>query len=97
MILFWILVILVFSYVIFNFSMDEKAPLEKAQATLIRKDIDNYIDANQIMNQTYVLTFDVDGKTKKFAVNYSVYSKYEENQKGVISFKRNKFVDFAVK
>lgn len=97
MMFFWLLVVLAFLYVIFNFCIDEKAPLETAQATLIRKDIDNSIDANQIMHQTYVLTFEAQGKTRRFVVNYSVYSKYEENQRGVISFKRNKLVDFVTK
>lgn len=95
--LFLFLAVLAFLYVIFNFCIDEKAPLETAQATLIEKDIESSIDANQIMHQTYVLTFDAEGKTRKFVVNYSVYSKYEENQKGVISFKRNKLVDFVTK
>ncbi len=90
-------VIAFFAYVIVNFIMDEKAPVETTTATLVRKDIDNYIDSNQIMNQTYILTFNINGNTKRFSVNYSTYNKYEEGQEGTISFKRNKFVEFVGK
>lgn len=91
----WLIVSLMFAYVITNIILDEKAPKESANATLIKKEQDSHVDANNIINTDYILTFDINGSLKKFSVNYSKYESYTENQKGVLTYKRNKFVDFV--
>lgn len=91
----WLVISLIFAYVITNIILDEKAPKETAKATLIKKEQDNHVDANNIINTDYILTFDINGNIKKFSVNYSKYESYIENQQGTLTYKRNKFVDFV--
>ena len=93
--IFLILVFLAFAYVITNKILDERAPEETVDATLIKKKVGSVVDANNMINTEYILFFDIFGKIKKFSVNYSKYESYTENQKGVLTYKRNKFVDFV--
>lgn len=94
--LFYILVIIIFSYVIINFILDNTAEKEEKDAVLIDKIIDSFIDSNNILTENYVLIFKIDDKNKKLAVSYQTYQKYKINDKGILTYKRNKFLDFIV-
>lgn len=78
MLLFYILVIIIFSYVIINFILDNTAEKEEKNAILIDKIIDSFVDSNNILMENYVLIFKI-------------------NDKGILTYKRNKFLDFIVK
>lgn len=45
---------------------------------------------------SYIFTFEFDGKIKKFEVNHHIFNKFNENDEGIITYKRNKLVDFEV-
>lgn len=94
--LFYILVIIIFSYVIINFILDNTAEKEEKDAILIDKIIDSFIDSNNILTENYVLIFKINDKNKKLAVSYQNYQKYKINDKGILTYKRNKFLDFIV-
>lgn len=97
MTIFMIIVLILFGYVIINNILDSKAPIEKIEAKLIKKGIDNTIDANNIINVNYVLVFKTPMSKKSFSVKYSEYEKFNQNDEGELVFKRNRFVDFIVK
>lgn len=78
MLLFYILVIIIFSYVIINFILDNTAEKEEKNAILIDKIIDSFVDSNNILMENYVLIFKI-------------------NDKGILTYKRNKFLYFIVK
>ncbi len=88
-------VIAFFAYLIAISIKNKKAPIESSAATLIGKDIDKYVDSNQMLNQTYILSFDINGETKRFTVDDSVYNQYEEGQECKICYKGNKFIGFV--
>lgn len=94
--LFWILAIACFAYVITNLILNETAQEETVRAKLVKKDIDTVIDSNNMINTSYILTFDIDGKNKRLVCAYKNYEQYEENQIGTLTYKRNKFVNFVV-
>lgn len=94
--LFYILVIIIFSYVIINFILDNTAEKEEKDAVLIDKIIDSFVDSNNILTENYVLIFKINDKNKKSAVSYQTYQKYKINDKGILTYKRNKFLDFVV-
>lgn len=95
--LFYILVIIIFSYVIINFILDNTAEKEEKNAILIDKIIDSFVDSNNILMENYVLIFKINDKTKKLVVPYQTYQKYKINDNGILTYKRNKFLDFIVK
>lgn len=97
MILFYILVIIIFSYVIINYILDNTAEKEAKEAILVDKIIDSFIDSNNTLIENYVLIFKIGDKTKKLVVSHQVYQKYKINDKGMLTYKRNKFLDFIVK
>ena len=97
MTIFMIIVLILFGYVIINNILDSKAPIEKMEAKLIKKGIDNTIDANNVINVNYVLVFKTPMGKKSFSVKYSEYEKFNQNDEGDLVFKRNRFVDFIVK
>lgn len=97
MTIFMIIVLILFGYVIINNILDSKAPIEKIEAKLIKKGIDNTIDTNNIINVNYVLVFKIPMGKKSFFVKYSEYEKFNQNDEGELVFKRNRFVDFIVK
>lgn len=92
--IFLILVFLAFAYVITNKILDERAPEETVDATLIKKKVGSVVDANNMINTEYILFFDIAGKTKRFAVTYSKYEELQEGKQGKLTYKRNKFVSF---
>lgn len=94
--LFYLLVIILFSYVIINFILDNTAEKEEKDAVLIDKIIDSFIDSNNILTENYVLIFKINDKNKKLTVSYQTYQKYKINDKGMLTYKRNKFLDFVV-
>lgn len=96
MTIFFIIVILIFSYVFINWLLDEKAPKEKVEALLVKKKVCTSMNANNIIHKNYVLIFDVKGSRKKFNVNNRKYKQYKENQEGILVYKRKKFVDFII-
>lgn len=97
MTIFMIIVLILFGYVIINNILDSKALIEKIEAKLIKKGIDNTIDANNIINVNYALVFKTPMGKKSFSVKYSEYEKFNQNDEGELVFKRNRFVDFIVK
>lgn len=94
---FYIFIILVFGYVIINCILDSNSPEEKIWTVLVDKKIEFFFDANNVMCESYVLSFIIQGKKKNFDVSYANYKKHEVNEKGTLVYKRNKFVDFIVK
>ena len=69
MTIFMIIVLILFGYVIINNILDSKAPIEKMEAKLIKKGIDNTIDANNVINVNYVLVFKTPMGKKVFLLN----------------------------
>lgn len=55
------------------------------------------MDGNGVIHDSYYLYFKYNDTEKKFSVNRSIYNKYKENEKGILIFKRNRFVDFVIK
>lgn len=96
MTIFLLIFFLFLGYIIINWILDEKAPEEKTEATLIKKKTSTMIDANQVMHTTYLLIFDIEGTTKKFHTSRKIYKQYEEQQKGILIYKRKRFVDFII-
>lgn len=94
--LFYLLIIILFSYVIINFILDNTALKEEKDAVLIDKIIDSFVDSNNILTENYVLIFKINDKNKKLVVSYQTYQKYKINDKGILTYKRNKFLDFVV-
>lgn len=93
----YILVGMVFGYIIVNLILDAKAPKESAEAILVDKYIDSFVDSNNVVIDRYMLFFVVKDKKKAFEVSYNKYMEYEVNQEGTLIYKRNKFVDFVSK
>lgn len=93
MYLFYILVVIIFGFVIVNFVLDAKAPEEKVKAILIKKSTDTFVDSNNVIMNSYIFTFEFDGKIKKFEVSYHIFNEFKENDEGMLIYKRNKFVD----
>lgn len=83
-------------FVIVNFILDAKAPEEKVKAILIKKSIDTFVDSNNVTIKSYIFIFEFDGKIKKFEVDYHIFNEFNENDEGILIYKRNKFVDFEV-
>lgn len=81
-------------YAIINWILDNRAPEEVVEATLLRKKTSTMMDANNIMHTDYILVFDINGIKKKFIVPRRIYKQYKENQKGLLTYKRNRFVNF---
>ena len=96
MYLFYILVAIIFGFVIVNFVLDAKAPEEKVKAILIKKSTDTFVDSNNVIMNSYIFTFEFDGKVKKFEVNYHIFNEFNEKDEGMLTYKRNKFVDFEL-
>ncbi len=94
--LFYLLIIILFSYVIINFVLDNTALKEEKDAVLVDKIIDSFIDSNNILTENYVLIFKINDKNKKLVVSYQTYQKYKINDKGILTYKRNKFLGFVV-
>lgn len=94
--LFYLLIIILFSYVIINFILDNTALKEEKDAVLVDKIIDSFIDSNNILTENYVLIFKINDKNKKLVVSYQTYQKYKINDKGILTYKRNKFLGFVV-
>lgn len=95
--IFIIILVLAFAYVIVNFILDSKAPIQEVDAVLLEKRIDTRINDDNIINDDYILIFRVNDNKKIFAVSYDYYEKHNENDKGRLVFKRNRFVDFEVR
>lgn len=91
---FYILVILVFTFVIVNFILDSKAPKTDVKAKLIDKLVESSVDANNIMQENYILVFNINNQKKMFSVSYANYKKYKVGVTGTLTYKRNRFVDF---
>lgn len=96
MYLFYILVVIIFGFVIVNYVLDAKAPKEKVKAILIKKSTNTFLDSNNVIIDSYIFTFEFDDKIKKFEVNYHIFNEFNENDEGILTYKRNKFVDFEV-
>lgn len=94
--IFYIFIILGFGYVIINCILDAGSPEEEIRTILVDKKIESFFDANNIMHERYVLSFIVQGQKKKFDVSYNDYKKYEVNEKGILVYKRHKFVNLIV-
>ena len=96
MYLFYIFGAIIFGFVIVNFVLDAKAPEEKVKAIIIKKSTNTFVDSNTVIINSYIFTFEFDGKIKKFEVNYHIFNEFNENDEGILIYKRNKFVDFEV-
>ena len=69
---FYILVILAFTFVIVNFILDSKAPKTDVEAKLIDKLVESSVDANNIMQENYILVFNINNQKKMFNVSYTL-------------------------
>lgn len=81
---------------IIEFILNKSAKEERAEATLVKKEYESFVDDNNMIQETHILYFEVNEKKKKFYVESNVYSRYRENQTGELVYKRNSFVDFIV-
>lgn len=97
MIFFAIILVIILGFAIGNWYLNEKAPEEQVEAILKRKKKVSSMDANNVMYEDYYLIFEVNGESKKFKVHKSIYKQYNENEKGILVFKRNRFVSFTLK
>lgn len=97
MIFVFLIIVLFLGIALGNWYLNEKAPEEQVQAVLIKKKKRTSMDANNVMYDDYFLTFEINGATKKFKVRRNIYNQYNENTKGTLTFKRNRFVDFISK
>lgn len=96
MYLFYIFGAIIFGFVIVNFILDAKAPEEKVKAILIKKFTNTFVDPNNVIMNSYIFTFEFDGKIKKFEVSYHIFNEFNEKDEGMLTFKRNKFIDFEI-
>ena len=90
-----IIVVIILGIGIGNWYLNEKASLVQVEAILKKKKKVSTI-GNSVMYDDYYLIFDVKGELKKFKVNYIIYKQYKENEKGILSFKRKRFVNFVL-
>ncbi len=97
MIIIFLIVILFLGVFVGNWYLDEKAPEEQVEATLIKKKRVSSMDANNVITDNYFLIFQVNSESKKFKVRKTIYNQYEEHEKGILIFKRNRFVNFVLK
>lgn len=97
MIFFVIIVVIILGFAIGNWYLNEKALEEQVEAILKKKKKVTYMDANNVMYDDYYLIFETNGVSKKFKVHKSVYKQYNDNEKGILVFKRNRFLNFILK
>lgn len=95
--IFIVLAIIVFLYIIVNFILDSLSKEEEVDAVLIDKNIETKLEENGVVMESYILRFNFLDIVKYFSVSYRVYKKYNINDKGILIYKRNRFVDFKVK
>lgn len=93
--LYAVCIFLIVGFVIRNWYLNEKAPEEQVEAILKRKKKVSSMDANNVMYDDYYLIFETNGESKKFKVHKSIYKQYNENEKGILVFKRNRFMSFT--
>lgn len=80
-----------------NWYLNMQAEEKQIEAVLVKKKKISTVSANHHVTSTdYVLIFELEGERKKFIVKRSIYKKYQENDKGLLVFKRNLFVDFII-
>lgn len=94
MLLFYIICIGTFIYVITNIILDKTSKTETIDATLINKRTDSFVDSNNIMFEEYLLIFLIEAREKSFSVSYKTYKSIDIDDKGLLTYKRNKFVSF---
>lgn len=92
--IFIILCLLAFSYVIINFILDSTSPISEVEAILIDKNIETTYQEDGIVNNNYILTFEFNDTIKHYSVKYSMYKKCNIEDKGILTYQRNRFVDF---
>ena len=94
MLLFYLICGGLFTYVIVNIILDNSSKEENVEATLIDKKNDTFIDANNMIFEEYALIFLIGTQEKRFSVSYKTYKSIDINDKGMLTYKRNKFVSF---
>lgn len=94
MLIFYIICGGLFTYVIVNIILDNSSKEEKIETTLVDKKTDSFIDANNMIYEEYFLIFLIETQEKRFSVSYKTYKNFDTNDKGILTYKRNKFVSF---
>lgn len=92
--IFIILCLLAFSYVIINFILDSTSSISEVEAILIEKILKQHIKKKSIVNNNYILTFEFNNIINNILVKYSMYKKCNIEDKGILIYQRNRFVDF---
>lgn len=94
MLIFYIICGGLFTYVIVNIILDNSSKEEKVETTLVDKKTDTFIDANNMIYEEYFLIFLIETQEKRFSVSYKTYKNFDIFDKGILTYKRNKFVSF---
>lgn len=81
--------ILAFLYILYMRNELDKMPLEKATAVVISKRISRLHD-----DKRYYITFEFNGEIKEFKVYRSLYHNFNEGDIGILSYKKNFFINF---
>lgn len=88
--------IFIFAYMTVNWYLNAKAPEERTEAVLIQKKSHTSVNANNVMTTSYTMYFNVNGNTIKFNVDHKTYKQFYEGQKGILVYKRKRFIDFIL-
>lgn len=94
MLIFYIICGGLFTYVIVNIILDNSSKEEKVETTLVDKKTDTFIDVNNMIYEEYFLIFLIETQEKRFSVSYKTYKNFDIFDKGILTYKRNKFVSF---
>lgn len=81
--------ILAFLYILYMRNELDKMPLETARAVVISKRISHLYD-----DKRYYITFEFNGEIKEFKVYRSLYHNFNEGDIGILSYKKNFFINF---
>ncbi len=79
-----------------QFIQNENSPVITEQAFLKRKKASSYMDANNIMQTTHIVEFEVgkDHQLMKFTVTNRIYRVLEENTIGMLTHQGTRFKAF---
>lgn len=81
--------ILAFLYILYMRNELDKMPLETATAVVISKRISRLHD-----DKRYYITFEFNREIKEFKVYRSLYHNFNEGDIGILSYKKNFFINF---
>lgn len=81
-----------------KFFSDYLGKVKTAEAKVLDKYAANHQMVSNVapahIKTNYVVVFDVQGKTMRFLTSVWVYESVSKNEKGILSYKGNRFIDF---